>query len=218
MQTIVHRSAAAPRRLRRAKAAPTPPPPKLVGYARVSTAGQDLAAQEAALRQAGATVVFGEKISSRTAEKDRHALQQALAALRPGDTLVVAKLDRLGRTQHEVICRLHDLQEQGIHVRTLDGLIHTEALGKMAPLVIGLLTGLAEVERSLIQERTLESIAHRRATGGNLGGRPRSFRQEQVAMVHRLKDEGSSLTEIARAVGLSRSVTARLAKLAPAAT
>ena len=63
---------------------------------------------------------------------------------------MVSRLDRLGRSQVEVINRLNDLQQQGIHVKTLDGFIDTSALGKLAPLVVGLLTGLSEVERSLI--------------------------------------------------------------------
>ncbi len=81
-----------------------------------------------------------------------------------GDELVISKLDRLRRSQEEVINRLADLQEKGIHIRTLDGLINTRGLGRLAPLVIGLLTGLAEVERSLIQERTKESVEYRRKT------------------------------------------------------
>ena len=75
---------------------------------------------------------------------------------------MVTKLDRLGRTQVEVVSRLYDLQEQSIYVRTLDGLVNTKGLGKFAPILIGLLSGLAEVERSLIQERTIESIQYRR--------------------------------------------------------
>lgn len=90
------------------------------------------------------------------------------------------KLDRLGRSQVEVINRLADLQEKAIHIRTPDGLINNRALGRLAPLVIGLLTGLAEVERALIQERTRESVEHRRRTGGNLGGRPRPQRRKNA--------------------------------------
>ena len=118
--------------------------------------------------------MFSEMISTRAAETDRTELMAALEALEPDDTLVVTKLDRLGRTQVEVINRLHQLQSDGIHVQTLDGLLNTAALGRMAPLVVGLLTGLAEVERELIRERIFDSIAHRKATGGNLGGRRRS--------------------------------------------
>jgi len=74
-----------------------------------------------------------------------------------------------------VLSRLHDLQTRGIHIRTLEGLIPTWSLGKMAPLVMGLLTGLAEVERELVRERMLDSIAHREAAGGGLRGRRRSY-------------------------------------------
>jgi len=181
-----------------------------IGYARVSTARQDEAAQVAALKEAGCELVFHERISTRVPDHQRAQLQAALSRLAKGDTLVVAKLDRLGRTQVEVINRLHLLQEQGVHVRTLDGLINTEGLGKFAPVVIGMLTGLAEVERELIQERTLESIAHRRATGGDLGGRRKSFKPEQVQMAQFLKGQGKSVREIAKAIGLTKSVVGRL--------
>ncbi len=181
-----------------------------IGYARVSTSGQDLEAQTDALVTAGCSEVFREKVSTRTAESDREQLQACLAALNAGDELVVSKLDRLGRTQVEVVARLHQLQSDGVHVRTLDGLINTKALGKMAPLVIGLLTGLAEVERELIRERTKESIDHRRATGGDLGGRRRSYNDAQAALVRRLRSEGSSFREIARQTGISVAACHRI--------
>lgn len=178
----------------------------------MSTKGQTTAPQEAELRNAGCELVFAERISTRVAEADRPQLQACLAELQPGDELVVVKLDRLGRTQREVIERLARLSDQGIHVRTLDGLLNTKALGKMAPLVVGLLTGLAEVERSLIRERTLASVEHRKATGGDLGGRPASYTSEQADLVQRLAREGQSVASIARAVGLSETTTRRLAK------
>ena len=184
-----------------------------IGYARVSTSQQDEAAQVAALKAAGCSQVFSERISTRVPDKDRAQLQAALAALREGDELVISKLDRLGRTQVEVIVRLNDLQQQGVHVRTLDGLINTRALGKMAPLVVGLLTGLAEVERELIRERTLESIEHRRATGGDLGGRRRSYTPEQAALVARLRSEGQSVRAVAKSTGLSLATIDRITKL-----
>lgn len=186
------------------------PPPRRVGYARVSTGRQDLGAQIAELEAAGCTEVFAETISTRTDDRDRPELQSCLAALQPGDVLTVSKLDRLGRTQAEVIARLHQLQQQGIHVHTLDGLINTAALGKMAPLVIGLLTGLAEVERELIRERTVASIEHRRATGGDLGGRPRSYTPEQQQLGKRLQAEGKSLSQIGKALGISKSAAGRM--------
>ena len=180
-----------------------------VGYARCSTGHQNTDAQVAALKAAGCVVVFHEAISTRTAEKDRAQLQAALSAVMEGDELVLTKLDRLGRTQRETINRLHDLQEKGVHIRTLDGLINTKGLGKFAPVLIGLLTGLAEVERELIRERTLESIAHRKATGGNIGGRPKTNHAKE-GLVLRLREEGCSYRSIREQTGLALATIRRI--------
>ena len=160
---------------------------KSIGYARTSTARQTggIEAQVLALKEAGCSVVFQEQVSTRVKEKDRPQFQAALSSLESGDELVVAKLDRLGRTQVEVVSRLHTLQEQGIHVRT------------------------AEVERSLIQERTLESIQHRKATGGNLGGRPKT-NQAKERLVLRLREEGCSYRSIREQTGLALSTIRRI--------
>lgn len=185
---------------------------KQIGYARVSTGHQNLEAQIAALNDAGCSQVFGEKISSRISDRDRPQLAAALDALAEGDTLVIAKLDRLGRTQHEVIATLHNLQSAGRHVRTLDGLIDTAALGKMAPLVIGLLTGLAEVERDLIRTRTEESIAYRRAAGLSLGGRPKTYNDDQARLVADLRAQGHSLRRVSSMSGLPLGTVQRILK------
>lgn len=89
-------------------------------------------------------------------------------------------------------------------VQTLDGLLNTQALGRMAPLVIGLLSGLAEVERSLIQERTRESIEFRRKNGGNLGGRP-ALPESRRSLVLRLRNEGKTFREISESTGCALS-------------
>ena len=184
---------------------------KSVGYARVSTTHQATDTQVSALKVAGCSNVFYEVISSRIPVEQRHQLQACLAVLEPEDELVVTKLDRLGRTQVEVINRLHDLQVQGIHIRTLDGLISTKALGKMAPLVIGLLTGLAEVERELTRERTRESVEHRKRIGGNLGGRP-SLPKVKKDHILRLRQEGNSIRSIAELTGVSASAVHKFCK------
>ena len=175
---------------------------KIIGYSRVSGSTQTTDTQVAALKEAGCEVVFEETVSSRKAEKDRPQLQAALTALRSGDELVITKLDRLGRSQVEVVNRLHELQAQGINVRTLDGLVNTAGLGQFAPILIGLLSGLAEVERSLIQERTRESVEYRRQTGGNLGGRPKTAPKKEK-LVMRLREEGESLRGIREQTGLA---------------
>ena len=143
------------------------------------------------LKAAGCEEVFFEKVSSATTLEKLHQLRACLSMLRGQDQLFVAKLDSLGLSQVEVINRLNDLQQQGIHVKTLDCLIDTQVLGKMAPLVVGLLMGLSEVERSLIQERTRESVEQRRKTGENLGGRPKTNSKKE-SLVLRLRKEGES--------------------------
>ena len=182
-----------------------------IGYARCSTAHQSTDSQVDDLKAAGCEEVFFEKVSSTTTLDKRHQLRACLATLREQDQLVVAKLDRLGRSQVEVINRLNELQQQGIHVKTLDGLIDTQALGKMAPLVVGLLTGLSEVERSLIQERTRESVEHRRKTGGNLGGRPKTNAKKE-SLVLRLRKEGESYRSIKEQTGLALATITRIVK------
>ena len=154
-------------------------------------------------------MVFQEIVSTRTAEKDRHQLQAALNAVLVGDELVITALSRLGRTQREVINRLHDLQEKGIHVRTLDGLVNTKAMGKMAPVLIGLLTGLNEVEREMTRDRVMESIQHHKATGGSIGGRPKTNKAKE-GLVLRLRDEGCSYRSIREQTGLALSTIRRI--------
>ena len=165
--------------------------PRLIGYARCSTTHQDTSAQKDDLKGAGCVEVFAEKVSSRAPLEKRHQLRACLETLQKGDELVISKLDRLGRSQVEVINRLADLQEKGIHIRTLDGLINTRGLGRLAPLVIGLLTGLAEVERSLIQTQHKTS-------------------EKKERLVLRLRGEGESYRSIRDQTGVSVSTIQRI--------
>ena len=183
---------------------------KVIGYARVSSkTSQQTDSQVMKLKESRCELVFEETVSTRKAEKERPELVKCLASLRKGDTLKLVSLSRLGRTQREVINRLHELQAEEIHVITLDGLINTEAMGKFAPLFIGLLTGLNEVERELIQERTQASVDYRRKTGGDLGGRPKtSSKKEQLVI--RLRDEGESLRGIREQTGLAVATVRRI--------
>ena len=182
---------------------------KIIGYSRKSTSKQNNADGVEALRQAGCEIVFEEIVSTRKAEKDRPELIKCLASLRKGDTLKLTSLSRLGRTQREVINRLHELQAEGVNVITLDGLINTEALGKFAPVLIGLLTGLNEVERELTQERTIQSVEYRRKTGGNLGGRPKTSSKKEK-LVLRLREEGESLRSIQEQTGVAVKTIRRI--------
>ena len=182
---------------------------KIIGYSRKSTTKQINEPDVDALKQSGCEVVYEEIISTRKLEKERPELQKCLAALRKGDTLKLTSLSRLGRTQREVINRLHELQAEGVNVITLDGLINTEALGKFAPVLIGLLTGLNEVERELTRDRVNQSIAYRRANNGNLGGRPKtSDKKEKLVM--RLREEGESYRGIREQTGLGLATIRRI--------
>ena len=181
---------------------------KSIGYARQSTNKQiTIGAQVEELKKAGCLVVFQETVSS--ANKERPQFEAALEMLEEGDELCLTKLDRGFRNQRQCINTLHDLQERGIHVRTLDGLINTRALGKFAPIVIGLLSGLGEVERQMVIERTQDSNNHRRETGGNLGGRPKT-NNEKEALVLRLRAEGCSYRSIRKQTGLALSTIRRI--------
>ena len=182
---------------------------KIIGYSRKSTSKQSNADGVEALKQAGCEIVFEEIVSTRKAEKDRPELMKCLSSLRKGDTLKLTSLSRLGRTQREVINRLHELQAEGVNVITLDGLINTEALGKFAPVLIGLVTGLNEVERELTQERTLQSVEYRRKTGGNLGGRPKTSSKKEK-LVLRLREEGDSLRSIQEQTGVAVKTIRRI--------
>ena len=182
---------------------------KIIGYSRKSTSKQINEPDVEALKQAGCEIVFEENISTRKAEKNRPELMKCLGTLRKGDTLKLTSLSRLGRTQREVINRLHELQAEGINVITLDGLINTEALGKFAPVLIGLLTGLNEVERELTQERTLASVEYRRRNGGDLGGRPKTSNKKEKLVV-RLREEGESLRGIREQTGLAVATIRRI--------
>ena len=181
---------------------------KSIGYARQSSQKQSsIGAQVQDLKNAGCVVVLQETISS--ANKERPQFEAALAMLEEGDEIVFTKLDRGFRNQRQCINTLHDLQEKGIHVRTTDGMINTRALGKFAPIVIGLLSGLGEVERQMVIERTQESINHRRETGGNLGGRPKT-NDEKEGLVLRLRNEGCSYRSIRKQTGLALSTIRRI--------
>ena len=184
---------------------------KVIGYARISssTGTQILDPQISKLQESGCDQIFSETISTRKAEKERPELMKCLSSLRKGDTLKLCTLSRLGRTQTEVIQRLNDLQAEGINVITLDGLVNLEALGKFAPVLIGLLTGLNQVEREQISERVQMSVNYRRENNMSLGGRPKTSNKKEK-LVLRLREEGESYREIREQTGLGLATIRRI--------
>ena len=181
---------------------------KSIGYARQSISKQvSIGAQVEELKKAGCHEVLQETVSS--TQKERPQFETALGMLEEGDEIVFTKLDRGFRNQRQCIKTLNDLQAKGIHIRTSDGMINTRLLGELAPIVIGLISGLGEVERQMVLERTQESINHRRETGGNLGGRPKT-NNEKESLVLRLREEGCSYRSIRKQTGLALSTIRRI--------
>jgi DNA invertase Pin-like site-specific DNA recombinase len=179
----------------------------IVGYARVSTDGQTLDAQQAALREAGCERVFAEKQSG--AKTDRAALAKAIAALTAGDTLIVTKLDRLARSTRDLLNTLAGIAEAGATFRSLGDpwCDTTSAHGRLMLTVLG---GLAEFERHLILARTSEGRQRAQQRGVRFGRKPTlTVHQQQEALARRAA--GEALVDIARSYAVSHSTISRLA-------
>ena len=177
----------------------------LIGLARVSTDGQDAQLQRDALTEAGCARIFEEKTSTRKAATDRPGLAAALDYLRPGDTLCVWKLDRLGRSVKDVLIIADDLHERGIGLRILTGKLS----GSYSPTGEGkffftMMAAFAELERDIIHERTMAGLAAARAQGRN-GGRPTVMDTDKLAAARARRERGESPTQIAKTLGVSRA-------------
>jgi len=173
----------------------------LIGYARVSTQDQSLHLQQDALRQTGCQKIFEDKASGSLAQ--REGLDKALAMLREGDTLVVWKLDRLGRSLKHLVETVQTLQEAGIGFRSLQESLDTTTSG--GKLVFHFFAALAEFERDIIRERTQAGLTAARARGRQ-GGRPKGRDVTKQAAVRSLsQDRSRSVTEICRMLGISRT-------------
>jgi DNA invertase Pin-like site-specific DNA recombinase len=177
----------------------------LIGYARVSTPDQKLDLQLDALRQAGCERLFQDVMSS--TRLDRPGLQAALSHLRPGDTFVIWKLDRLGRSVKGLITLTETLKTQGIAFVSLHDKIDTAtALGEFFFHIIG---AFAQLERSLIVERTQAGLAAARVRGRR-GGRPRKVTKAKLRIaMAAMADRESNASEVARLIGINRTVLYR---------
>src|SRR3954468_10749744 len=142
----------------------------LIGYARISTDDQNLDLQRDALTKAGCEQIYTDRVSGTKAT--RPGLREALSHLRSGDTLVVWRLDRLGRSLRHLIDTITDLQQRDVGFRSLQEQIDTTMPG--GKLIFHIFGALAEFERDLIRQRTLAGLAAARARG-HAGGRPTSM-------------------------------------------
>lgn len=168
-----------------------------IGYARVSTTDQDLETQIFKLRTEGCEVVRSEKVSGASRE-GRSELATVLDFLRPGDELVVTRLDRLGRSTRDVLNLIHECEQKGAVVTVLDP--HVSTRGEMGHLVLTVLGMVAQMERRFIKERQREGIEKAKAKGVYQGGRQRIDR----GAMWNLHADGIGAAAIAKQMGCSR--------------
>lgn len=176
----------------------------LIGYARVSTQGQDLELQRAALAAAGCTRLFEEKVSG--AKKDRPELQKLLDHIRQGDVVVVTRLDRLARSTIDLLHLGEKFEAAGAGLKSLaePWADTTTPAGRM---VLTIFAALADFERSLILDRTSSGRAAAKARGVKFGPPP-SLSPEQIAHARELR-ETKSVAEVARLLGVHRATVYR---------
>lgn len=180
----------------------------LLGYARVSTTDQDARLQLDALTTAGCYRIFTDTASG--AFESRPELEKLLDQIRPGDTLVVWRLDRLGRSIRHLINHMDALQQQGIEFKSLQENIDTSSSG--GRLVFNIFASLAEFERDLIRERTNAGLVAARARG-RTGGRPSSLSRDKLRTAKRLYEQKDmTVAQIGEVLGVSRSTVYRALK------
>lgn len=176
----------------------TEAPAMLIGYARVSTQDQNLDLQITALTKAGCKKVFEDKISGTRAE--RSGLATALAMLREGDTLVVWKLDRLGRSVKNLVDLVDNLHRQGVQFKSLTDSIDTgTASGRF---FFHVMASLAQMERELMVERTCAGLEAARLLGRK-GGRKRRMTDSKVESAKKLLANGVPPKDVAKNLGVS---------------
>lgn len=178
--------------------------PKRIGYARVSTDEQTTALQLDALKRAGCAEIHQDSISG--AVRDRPGLVAALAALSEGDTLVVWRLDRLGRSLSHLLEIVEQLRGRGVALKSLTEQIDTGTpTGKLVYSIFG---AIAEFERELIRERVIAGLHAAKRRGERLGRRP-ALTPSQCELARRLLADGESASNVARQLRVGRSTLYR---------
>lgn len=175
-----------------------------IGYARVSTTNQHLDMQLDALTASGCTRIYTDTASG--ALTARPGLDQALAELDDGDTLVVWRLDRLGRSLPHLVATIDNLTKRGVNLRSLHEAIDTTT--PTGRLMVHLIASLAEFERELTIERTIAGLEAAKARGVNLG-RPTVWTPQRAEAATALLAAGATVTQVAQALGVSRATIYR---------
>jgi DNA invertase Pin-like site-specific DNA recombinase len=184
----------------------------LIGYARVSTQDQNLELQREALTAAGCKKIFEDKISG--ARVDRPGLAKVLELLRDGDTLVVWKLDRLGRSVKQLVDLVGELHKQGVQFRSLTDSIDTGT--PSGRFFFHVMASLAEMERDLVIERTRAGLDAARSRG-RTGGRKRKMTNSKIASAMKLLADGTPPRDVAKDLGVSIATLYRWLPASPVA-
>jgi DNA invertase Pin-like site-specific DNA recombinase len=179
----------------------------IYGYARVSSDGQSVEAQVAALKQAGATKIFEEVASG--AKTDRARLRRALSVLAPDDVLMVTRLDRLARSTRDLLNTLATISERKAGFKSL-GDTWADTTTPHGRLMLTVLGGLAEFERELIRARTGEGRERAKARGVVMGRKPKLTPHQRREAIQR-REDGERLMDIAASYNVSHSTISRLA-------
>ena len=180
----------------------------MIGYARVSTSSQSTDIQVAKLTEAGCSVIRMEKVSGRSRE-GRTELETVMDFIQAGDTLVVAKLDRLGRSTRDVLNLVYELEQRGAALRVLEPSIDTS--GPMGKIVLTVLGMVSEMELGFIRERQKDGIEKAKAEG-RYNGRPATLDADAL---RKLKADGVGASEIARRLNCSRSAVYKVLNAEP---
>ena len=179
---------------------------RFVGYARVSTQDQDTALQLDALVKAGCTVIFQEKASG-ASRRGRHELTKCLASLQKGDVLVVYKIDRIARSLFDLLAILRQLETVGATIKSVTEPLDTT--NSMGVFVVQILGAVAQLERSMIRERSIAGQIAARARG-RMPGRVRALPSEdEAALVAEYAAGGITQAGLATKYGVSPSVVKR---------
>jgi DNA invertase Pin-like site-specific DNA recombinase len=178
-----------------------------LGYARVSTEQQDLAAQLEALEAAGCERVFSGKQSGKS-DDNASKLKELIDYAREGDKIYLTKLDRMGRSLNQILITIQELQNKGVNVITLDGQVDTTSNNPMQKAMTQLLGVFAELEHSIIVDR-LQSGRYRT---GKLGGRNPKLSPVQIAEVKKSLSKGESKSALAKRFLVSRSTILNIEK------
>ncbi|MPQ27454.1 recombinase family protein [Bacillus paralicheniformis] len=177
-----------------------------VGYVRVSTIDQNLDLQIDALKSYGCDKIFQDKLSG--VKDKRPGLEEALQYVRPGDSLVVWRLDRLGRTMRHFIQIVNELNERGISFYSVHENITMDRSSATGQLMFHLFASFAEFERNLIRERTEAGRIAARARG-RFGGRPEKLKDKEIDMIQTLIANKTPIKDVAQMLGVSRTTVYR---------